>query len=155
MTQINNNALVWKLRSFHDITVNELYDSLQLRQMVFVKEQNCAYVDADGTDKLSHHLLGLQTGLLVAYARLIPPGALYEEASIGRVVTSPQVRRLGFGKLLFEKSIEECVKNFGKQTIKIMAQSYLLKFYESYGFIKTGNEFLEDNIAHYYMLKSF
>ncbi len=151
----NKETIVWKLRSFHDISVNELYDCLQLRQMVFVKEQNCAYIDADGTDKLSHHLLGYKGGILVAYSRLIPPGVLYEQVSVGRVVTHSHVRQTGIGRTLFQKSLDECETMFGRQTIKIMAQSYLLKFYESYGFVKTGNEFIEDDIPHYYMLKSF
>jgi ElaA protein len=150
----NEHAMIWKLRSFHDISVNELYDCLQLRQLVFIKEQNCSYVDNDGIDKLSFHLLGYAGGVLVAYARLIPPGALYDEASIGRVVTHTCIRGTGMGKELFEKALTECEKMFGKQPVKIMAQSYLLKFYESYGFSKLGNEFLEDNIPHYYMMKS-
>jgi len=149
----NERAIIWKLKSFHDISVNELYDCLQLRQQVFIKEQNCAYVDNDDTDKLSFHLLGYMGGLMAAYARLIPPGALYSEPSIGRVVTSNSIRGKGVGKLLFEKSLEECEKMFGRQPVKIMAQSYLLKFYEGYGFSKQGNEFLEDGIPHYYMLK--
>jgi ElaA protein len=149
----NEDTIIWKLRSFHDISVNELYDCLQLRQTVFIKEQNCPYVDNDGTDKLSFHLLGYINGILMAYARLIPPGALYDEPSIGRVVTHNSIRGTGLGKLLFERALEECEKMFGRLSVKIMAQSYLLKFYVGYGFSKQGNEFLEDGIPHYYMLK--
>jgi ElaA protein len=143
----------WKLKSFNILTASELYDLLQLRQNVFIVEQHCPYTDLDGVDQLSYHLMLHQNNICMAYARIIPPGVLYDEASIGRVVTHIEARRTGLGKRLFERALKETENLFGQQPIRIMAQSYLTKFYESFGFSVVSDEFLEDNIPHYYMIK--
>ena len=137
-------------KKFEKLSVYELYDIMALRAEVFVVEQNCPYQDADGKDLDGWHLLGHNTeGGLVAYTRLLPKGVSYENyASIGRVVNSPKVRGTGAGKILMEKSIEEMKRLFPNDGVKIGAQSYLLKFYESLGFESTGEEYLEDNIPH-------
>lgn len=135
---------------FHDLTPYELYDILALRQEVFVVEQNCPYLDADGKDLQSYHLMCRdEAGTLVACTRLLPRGLSYPEyASIGRVVNSSSVRGKGVGKQLMEKSIELCRHLFKDEPIKIGAQTYLLRFYESLGFVSTGEEYLEDGIPH-------
>jgi ElaA protein len=135
---------------FKSLTVNELYDIMVLRQEVFAVEQNCAYLDADGKDLHGWHLMGRNTeGVLIAYTRLLPKGIAYPEyASIGRVVSSHLVRGQGFGKILMTESIDKMHALFPGETIKIGAQSYLLKFYESLGFVSTGEEYLEDGIPH-------
>lgn len=143
----------WILKKFDEMTPFELYAVLQLRNEVFVVEQNCVFQDADGRDQASHHLMGFQDEKLVAYTRLVPPGALYEEPSIGRVVTSPDVRRNGIGKELMQRSIDEAYALFGKQPIRIGAQLYLKKFYEYLGFQQTSGVYLEDGIEHIYMIR--
>jgi ElaA protein len=147
-------------KKFENLSVYELYNIMALRAEVFVVEQNCPYQDADGKDLDGWHLMGHNTdlsprvlgvgeGVLVAYTRLLPKGVSYENyASIGRVVNSPKVRGTGAGKILMEKSIEEMKRLFPNDAVKIGAQSYLLKFYESLGFESTGEEYLEDNIPH-------
>lgn len=119
----------WLLRKFEALTPIELYAILQLRNEVFVVEQNCVFQDADDKDQASWHLMGMQNHKLVAYTRLVPPGMSYKEPSIGRVVTSPIVRGTGIGKELMQHSIDECYRLFGKQAIKIGAQYYLKQFY--------------------------
>ena len=137
-------------KHFDDLTLRELYEIMTLRQEVFVVEQNCPYIDADGKDLLGWHLMGRDTeGVLVAYTRLLGKGVSYENyASIGRVVNSPKVRGTGAGKLLMENSIEQMAVLFPNIPIKIGAQTYLLKFYQSLGFESTGEEYLEDGIPH-------
>jgi ElaA protein len=139
---------------FDTLSNTALYEILALRQEVFVVEQNCPYQDCDGKDLQSWHLMGRdQTGKLICYTRLLPKGIAYENyASIGRVVSSPAARGTGAGKILMEKSIELCRQLFGNEPIKIGAQSYLLKFYESFGFRSTGEEYLEDGIPHTKMI---
>ncbi|MBK6383415.1 MAG: GNAT family N-acetyltransferase [Chitinophagaceae bacterium] len=145
----------WFCKKFDELSPYELYAILQLRNEVFVVEQNCPYQDADNKDQSSWHLMGWLDDKLVAYTRLLPLGVAYPEMpSIGRVVTSPSVRRSGIGKKLMEKSIEELYKLFGNTPIKIGAQLYLLKFYTSLGFQQTSDIYLEDNIEHVEMLKS-
>ena len=135
---------------FDDLTVYELYDIIALRLEVFSVEQNCPYQDADFKDLKGWHLMIRNgEGKLVAYTRLLPKGISYDKyASIGRVVSSPSVRGTGIGKILMEKSIEEMKRLFPNDPIKIGAQTYLLKFYQSFGFESTGEEYLEDGIPH-------
>ena len=145
----------WILKKFDDLTSNELYAIMQLRNEVFVVEQNCVYQDADNKDLVSYHFMGWTNNKLMAYTRILPPGVAYtKEPSIGRVVTSPSARGSGIGRELMEKSIEELYKLFGETPIKIGAQLYLLKFYTSLGFQQTSSIYLEDDIEHIEMAKS-
>jgi ElaA protein len=144
----------WLLKKFDDLTPHELYAILQLRNEVFAVEQNCVYRDMDDKDQPSYHLMGLFNNKLVAYTRLIPPGIIYNEPSIGRVVTSPSIRREGLGKVLMNQSMDELYRLFGKQSIKIGAQCYLQKFYTDLGFVPCGDMYLEDGIEHIQMIKS-
>ena len=144
----------WLLRRFEELTPHQVYDALQLRNEVFVVEQNCVFQDADDKDQNCWHLLGYLEDRLVAYTRLVPPGWIYEEASIGRVVTSPSVRRTGTGRLLMKESIDRVYFLFGKQAIKIGAQLYLKEFYQSFGFEQKSDVYLEDGIEHIYMIKN-
>jgi len=143
----------WLLKKFKALSPYELYAVLQLRNEVFVVEQYCVFQDADDKDQNSYHLMGFYNDKLIAYTRLVPPGDSYKEASIGRVVTSPSVRRTGAGKELMEQSIDAVYKIFGVQPIKIGAQLYLKKFYESFGFEKISDVYLEDGIEHIYMIR--
>ena len=144
-------------KHFSDLTVFELYKIGKLRQEVFVLEQNCPYVDFDGKDFYCFHLMGFdQNNDLQSYARLVPKGISYNnEVSIGRVLTSMSVRNQGAGRELMLKSIECCNEIWGRGNIRISAQSYLLKFYESLGFSSTGKTYLEDDIPHTEMLGNF
>lgn len=137
------------------LSLNQLYDIMKLRQKVFVVEQNCPYLDADDLDKDAWHLLFYGWDeQLVAYSRLIPKGIAYPEfASIGRVVVHPDFRKKSIGKQLVNKSIDEMELKYGNIEIKISAQSYLIRFYESLGFYKSGEEYLEDGIPHTPMIK--
>ena len=146
--------LDWILKPFDALTPHQLYAVLQLRNEVFVVEQQCVFQDADNNDQGSYHLMGFNGDTLVAYTRLLPPGLTYDQASIGRVVTAPAVRRYGVGKKLMQESIDAVYHLFGKGPIKIGAQLYLKAFYESFGFIQVGAPYLEDGIEHIYMLKN-
>jgi len=137
-------------KSFDKLTLQELYEIMQIRQEVFVVEQNCPYLDADGRDFDAWHLMGRDAAnRLICYTRLLPKGLAYPNyVSIGRVVSAPAARGIGAGKALLEESIRHCRELFGDQPVKIGAQSYLLRFYESFGFQSTGEEYLEDGIPH-------
>lgn len=143
----------WVLKKFDELTPYQLYKVMQLRNAVFVVEQACVFQDADNKDQESYHLMGFSDDSLIAYTRLLPPGHDYEQASIGRVVTALSVRRYGVGKTLMQQSIDAVYKLFGTGPIKIGAQLYLKRFYESFGFIQISEMYLEDDIEHIYMLK--
>lgn len=144
--------LNWVYKSFDELTTNELYAILQLRSEVFVVEQNCVYQDIDGKDKKSFHLMAWHNHDLVAYTRLVQPGVSFKEASIGRVITAPFYRGLGIGITLIEKSISQILATYTTNNIRIGAQLYLKKFYEGFGFVAQGEEFLEDGIPHIEMI---
>src|SRR5215510_4325106 len=144
----------WSFKKFDDLTPNELYSVLRLRNEVFVVEQNCVFQDADDKDQDSHHLMGWDDEMLVAYSRIVPLGIAYDSfPSIGRVVTSPKMRKTGIGKILMEQSIQELQKLFGKGSIKLGAQLYLKNFYESFGFVQSGDLYIEDGIPHIEMVR--
>lgn len=138
----------WYYKPFAELTPHELYAIMHLRSEVFVVEQNCVYLDADGKDLSSWHLMGWDGNKLVAYSRLLPAGLAFTEVSIGRVVSSPAYRGTGAGKTLIETAIQTCKALFGDQPIRIGAQLYLQKFYESLGFVQVSEMYLEDNIPH-------
>ncbi len=146
--------LKWVLKNFDELTTIELYSILQLRNEVFVVEQNCPYQDADNKDQQSYHFCGWDGTILVAYTRIIPPGIAFTESSIGRVVSSPQFRKTGAGRLLMQKSIDTIFTQFNWPVIKIGAQVYLEQFYKSLGFVETipQKHYLEDGIPHMEML---
>ncbi|HSN08510.1 MAG TPA: GNAT family N-acetyltransferase [Hanamia sp.] len=126
-----------------------------MRSEVFVVEQNCAYQDLDDKDLKAYHFSGWQDDNVVAYTRLLAKGISYEDAaSIGRVVTSPSVRGKNVGKELMRQSIEKIYNLFGKIPIRISAQLYLKRFYESFSFVQISGVYMEDGIEHISMLHS-
>ena len=143
----------WKLKKFEELSSIELYKIMQLRNEVFVVEQNCVYQDADNKDVSSLHFMGWDNEKLLAYTRILPPGLSYHQVSIGRVVSSPSARGTGIGRELMLKTIEQVRNIFGEVPIKIGAQLYLQKFYTSLGFQQTSDLYLEDYIEHIEMVK--
>ncbi len=144
--------LIWHYNSFDELTTQELYSILQLRNEVFVVEQNCVYQDVDNKDQKSFHLMAFDGVNLAAYCRILPPGLSFDEASIGRVITAPSYRGKGIGITLIEKAILETQSTFAVKRIKIGAQLYLKKFYEGFGFVPTSEVYLEDEIEHVEMM---
>jgi ElaA protein len=142
----------WISKKFDELSPTELYAVLRLRSEVFVVEQNCVFLDMDNKDQPCHHIMGWQDDELLACARIMAPGISYVESSIGRIVTSLAARRKGLGRELVERSIELLYTLHGKTVIRIGAQYYLKGFYESFGFQKTGEVYLEDGIEHIEML---
>jgi ElaA protein len=138
----------FQIKPFNELSTTELYKLLQLRSEVFVVEQNCVYQDIDGKDQKALHVLGYFNNELVAYSRLFDKGYYFEEASIGRVVVSPKYRDKKFGHDLMRVSIAAIQESFKQTAITISAQEYLKKFYESHGFAKTSEMYLEDDIPH-------
>ena len=147
-------AIQWKIKSFDDLTVHELYDLLRLRSEIFVVEQNCVYLDLDGKDKVALHLFGEFESKIVAHARLFKAGITFENASIGRVTVDANYRDRKWGHDLMCEAIAGIKYHFGESQITIGAQLYLKKFYESHGFIQTSEMYLEDDIPHIEMIKS-
>lgn len=142
----------WHTANYYELTHDQLFDIFCLRQAVFVIEQDCPYPDIDEVDKHSLHLCAWDSNKLAAYARIVPPGVSYQQASIGRIVSSTEHRRTGLGRLLTKKAIEVTRGQFPNQAIKIGAQQRLEAFYTSFGFETVSEPYDEDGIMHIHML---
>jgi len=143
-----------EIRNFEELTTKELYNILQLRSEVFIVEQDCVYQDVDGKDERALHILGIEEGKLVAYARCFQPGDYFDEASIGRVLVRENYRKLGYGHEITKASIQAIKRIYKAEKIKISAQTYLVIFYESHGFKAYGDRYLEDGIPHIAMVRA-
>lgn len=139
------------VKPYKELSVDELYEALKLRSAVFVVEQKCLYQDMDDKDKKAYHVLGYTGDELKAYARILPQGISYKEASIGRVITSLDYRGNGAGKELMQEAIQQTLSLFKTNEIVISAQYYLLKFYRDLGFMEEGEIYPEDDIPHIQM----
>ncbi len=144
----------WRLISFDALTNTELYKILQLRTAVFVVEQQCIFQDMDDKDLLSQHLYASHGNRIIACSRIVPPGISYTEPSIGRIATDKEYRGFGIGRALVKRSIEAAYLSYGNVPLKIGAQLYLKRFYESFGFRKQSEIYMEDGIEHIHMILS-
>lgn len=145
--------IIWKIKTFDEFTVPELYAIIKARVDVFVVEQNCPYPDLDGYDQKAIHLWAEEDGEVLAYCRIFDKGIKYNEASIGRVLTTEKARGKKLGKQLIAYAVQAIENRFRTSEIRISAQDYLLRFYGGFGFEDTGKKYLEDDIPHTEMFR--
>lgn len=145
--------IIWKIKSFDELTVPEFHEIIKARIDVFVVEQNCPYHDLDGYDEKAIHLWAEKDNMVLAYCRIFDKGIKYNETSIGRVLTSEKGRGKNLGKQLIQYAVETIENRFKTSKVRISAQDYLLKFYSYFGFEDTGKKYLEDNIPHTEMFR--
>ncbi len=139
--------LSFETRSFGALSADELYDILALRAAVFVVEQDCAYQDIDGIDRRATHLIGRGPDGIVAYARWFEADG---GVQLGRIVTAQNARGRGLGRRLMSAMLE-AVED--EPSVFMEAQTYLISFYEGFGFEVVSEEFLEDGIPHVKMIR--
>lgn len=138
-------------KPFHELKPHHLEALYRLRQQVFIIEQECFYEDIDGWDEKAGHLLIYQEGKLAAYLRIFLPGVKYEkEASLGRIVVTPEYRGTGLGPSLIKKGIQLC----DGAPVRIEAQAALLNYYQAFGFKEEGEVYVVDGIDHIQMTYS-
>lgn len=144
----------WQIKRFAELDALTLYQLLKLRVDIFVVEQSCPYPELDNKDLAPDalHLLGWRDDALVAYARILPPGVSYTEASIGRVAVAEAARGGGNARQLMAQAIEAALAQWPDAGIRIGAQQYLEGFYGSLGFAAVSEVYLEDGIPHLDML---
>ena len=141
------------LKGLDELSARELYDLLRMRVDVFVVEQNCPYPELDGKDIDALHLRLMDGGELLASTRLLKPHSAQDPVKIGRVVVSPAHRGKRLGEALMTESIAVCEQLYPENPIALSAQAHLRRFYESFGFAKASEEYLEDGIPHLDMLR--
>ena len=149
---MNTENLSWEWKSFTDLHRDEIYEILKFRQEIFVVEQKSWYLDVDGLDQVSLHLLVRNKENLIGYLRLTPPGEKYFEISIGRVSIQFEYRGEGLGNQLLTMGIEKGKEVYGSGSFRISAQEYLISYYEKHGFKVQGCPYNEDGIPHVEML---
>jgi ElaA protein len=143
------NGIDWQYSAFPELAPLAVYEILALRQRVFVVEQKCPFLDADGHDLSAKHLMGRRDGRLLAYARVLPPGVKYAEHSIGRLVVDPRARKSGLGRAAMREAIRRIVVADGPVPIRLQAQEYLADtLYEPLGFERISDPYDEDGIPH-------
>lgn len=145
---------MFQVKKFNELSLEKLYDILKLRVDVFVVEQNCPYPEVDGIDDQCLHVYTEKNGVITSYCRLIPPGVLYDEPSIGRIIVHPSYRKEKLGRALIDEAIKVSTHQFKRTDIKIHAQVYLYDFYRSFGFEPVTERYLEDDIWHVDMVLS-
>jgi ElaA protein len=146
----------WHWSRMEALAPTDLYSVLATRQQVFTVEQHCAFQDADGHDLHAWHLLGWDERpdrrTLAGYLRVLDPGRKFEEPSIGRVLTVPPYRRIGFGRTLMIEGLARTRLAWPGRPIRIAAQQRLERFYAELGFRAASDPYEEDGIAHLDML---
>jgi ElaA protein len=135
--------------SFEALSGRDVYDVLALRQEIFVVEQRCAFLDADGLDLRAEHLLMRDdAGALAAYVRVLAPGTKFPTHSIGRVVVAAAHRSTGLGRRVMREAIARIEAAHGAVPITLSAQAHLEAFYGSLGFVTISDRYDEDGIPH-------
>ncbi len=137
-----------KSKFFHELTTQELYEILRIREEIFIIEQNCIYRDIDGHDYESLHVFYQEEGKVTAYLRAFRKDA--DTVQMGRVLTARHGTGLG-GRLLRD-GIEQIVRKQDPKRIYIEAQCYAAGFYAREGFRCCSDEFMEDGIPHVQMM---
>lgn len=158
MLSYGEYVIEWKWCHFRNLTADEVYSILAARQSVFIVEQNCPYLDADGYDQQSYHSVGWGKGengetILAAYARFIPPAIKYPELAIGRVITTKFFRGKGVGIALLEKTVERAEETFPDSDMYLSAQAHLQRYYQRCNFGSSGDSYDEDGIPHIAMFR--
>jgi ElaA protein len=145
---MNNDAITWVVKPFEELTLRELHDLLRLRVDVFVVEQTCAYAEIDGQDPFAVHVLGVDgSGACRAYARVLPKQS-DGLPHIGRVVVHPEYRGRKLAKALMIEALRQLERAYGNRRNAIAAQTYLVPFYASLGYVPTSEEYVWDGIPH-------
>ncbi|MGB6127609.1 MAG: GNAT family N-acetyltransferase [Psychrilyobacter sp.] len=137
-----------EIKKFDELTPIEVYEILRVRSEVFVVEQNCVYNDEDGKDIESIHIMIKKNDKIIAYLRVIKPGISYDNASIGRVLVTPESRKMGLARKIVCAGMDYIINNWNEEKITIGAEDYLKKFYKSLGFKVVSEVYLEDGIPH-------
>ncbi|MFQ9981208.1 MAG: GNAT family N-acetyltransferase [Finegoldia magna] len=131
------------IKTFEQLTTNELFHIYKLRVDTFVVEQQCLYHEVDDIDLKSHHFYLQQGKDILAYCRLYKQNDAYH---IGRVIAAAKHKR--YGTQIMKTAIKFATQKLRAQSINIEAQTYAQQFYEKLGFVTTSEPFDEDGIQH-------
>lgn len=138
----------WQCSELQALAAEQLFAVCAARVAVFVVEQTCAYQELDPLDLQARHLIAWAGDEVAAYARILAPGTRFEAPSIGRVLTAAPFRRVGLGRTLMIKALEQIDVLYPGSAVHISAQTYLQNFYTEFGFVPHAAQYLEDGVPH-------
>ena len=141
--------MVFKSKTFDELTTTELYEIIKSRTEVFLLEQNIVCQDLDDMDYKSLHCFMEQDGRVIAYLRAFSEDS--ETVKVGRVLTLSHGN--GTGRELMEKSLETIKNTFNCKKIHISSQKHAVGFYEKFGFFVASDTFMEEGIPHVEMIR--
>ena len=122
---MTTEAISWIWKSYSELRKDELYEILKFRQEIFVVEQQSWYLDVDALDQDALHFFGTSNNDLVAYERLLAPGAKNLHASLGRILVHEKYRGLGLGHYLVDEGMKKSKDIFPSMLITLSAQEHL------------------------------
>lgn len=125
----------------------------QVREIVFVQEQGIdESLEYDDLDDMCTHVVGLLDSEPVTTARLRPVDSTV--GKVERVATIQSARGHGYGKDIMIE-VERVAKRQGLVELRLGAQLTALPFYEKLGYEAFGDEFLDANLPHRMMRKTW
>ena len=139
------------IKSYGQLSADELYEILKARAEVFVVEQSCCYQDLDGRDKNAYHVFLRDENGIAAYLRVLEAGVQYDSVCIGRVITLR--RGIGLGARIIEAGVGVAKEKLNADKIIIGAQCHAIGFYEKQGFKVISDEYLDEGIPHVKMIR--
>ena len=139
------------IKPYNDLSKDNFFDILKLRIEVFVVEQCCYYQELEDEDKEAFHVSIYNDGIIVAVGRIIP-NLHNKEVKIGRIAVKMEHRKKGLAYKMMKDIMNFISKKYKNFSVLISAQTYLIEFYQSFGFKEIGNTYLEDGIEHINMV---
>ncbi|MGI6609148.1 MAG: GNAT family N-acetyltransferase [Limnochordia bacterium] len=129
-----------------------LAQSLAVRRKVFVEEQGVSTeIEYDGLDAIAKHVVAWLDDQVVGTARLVAEGQV---GRVGRMAVLPEFRGQGVGGKLLS-AVVAIARGEGLVGVYVHAQVHAADFYQRFGFVAEGEEFMEAGIPHIRMITSF
>ena len=139
------------IKPYNDLSKDQFFDILKLRIEIFVVEQCCYYQELDDEDKVAFHVSIYNDGIIVAVGRIIP-NFYNKEVKIGRIAVKMEYRKKGLAYKMMKDIMNFISKKYKNFSVLLSAQTYLIEFYQSFGFKEIGSMYLEDGIEHINMV---
>lgn len=137
------------IKTFNELTIDELYEFVKARFEVFVCEQKIVEdQEFDDKDKVSYHIMLKENDKVVAYCRIVPKEIGYDYTSIGRVLVLSSYRRKGIAQEMIKVALDFIKNNLNENIVVLSGQLYAKGLYESVGFNVISDVYDEVNIPH-------
>ena len=138
------------VKKFYELSLDELYEIVKARELVFHMEQKVTDIDFDDVDKTSYHMFALEDNKFIGYIRIYIDENNKDVVHLGRFLTI--VRRKGYGRKIFKEAVDYSINKLHAKRIEIHAQTYVKDLYKEFGFVEVNEPFYEAGIEHIKMV---